>query len=74
MQIGVGVVVRIKYCHHPIVDRFEQLVFMFYTETESDGYEALRELGVMFDSQSAKGQIVREMHKASIQDQKEICF
>jgi hypothetical protein len=56
------------------LDRFEQLVFMFYTETESDGYKALRELGVMFDSQSAKGQIVREMHKASKRGQEDIAF
>ncbi len=54
--------------------RFEQLVLMFYTETEVDGYEALRELRVMFDTQSAKGQIVYKIQKASIQDQQDIAF
>jgi hypothetical protein len=56
------------------LDRFEQLVFMFYTETESDGYEALRELSVMYDTQSAKGQIVYKIQKASKKVQNDIAF
>jgi hypothetical protein len=56
------------------LDSFEQLVFMFYTETEVDGYEALRELSVMFDTQSAKGQIVYKIQKASRRVQEDISF